>query len=100
MNPPGDFEVSVSGVTRELLIRLHDQAAEAGLRLEFLAAVRAVLSRLRANPDEFGEELFDLRVLRLTVKVGVVLPAAVEFVVIPERRLVVVRTFRFVPPGA
>ncbi len=47
----------------------------------------------------FGEELFDLRGLRLTIKVGVVLPIAVEFGIYEERRQVFVRDFRYVSPG-
>jgi hypothetical protein len=43
--------------------------------------------------------VFDLRTLGLTVKVGVVLPVTVEFAAYPERRLVFVRTFRYVRPG-
>lgn len=99
MNPPGNYEVSISGATRELIVRLYDTAATAGLRSEFLAALRTVLARLRIDPINFGEEVLDLRVMRLTIKVGVVLPVAVEFGIYPARRLVLVRTFRFVPPG-
>jgi hypothetical protein len=55
---------------------------------------------LRTDPTTYGEELFDLRVMQLTIKVGVALPLAVEFGVYLERRQVWVRTFRFVQPGA
>jgi hypothetical protein len=99
MNPPGDFEVSISGATRDLLFRLRERATAAGLRDEFLAALRTILTRLRTDPTDYGEEVFDLRVLQLTIKVGVELPVAVEFGVYPDRRQVLVRTFRFVPPG-
>lgn len=63
MNPAGDFEVSISGATRELLVRLRDQAAAMGLRNEFFAALRMILARLRTDPVTYGEELFDLRVM-------------------------------------
>jgi hypothetical protein len=101
MNPSDDsgYQVSISGAVRELLIRLTDTATASGLRDEFLAALRLISERLRTDPVSFGEEVFDLSGLRLTVKVGVVLPIAVEFAVYPDRRLVFVRTFRYVPPG-
>jgi hypothetical protein len=99
MTPGPEFEVSISGAVRERLVRAHDEAAAAGKRAEFLAALRTVSERLRTDPATFGEELFDLRALRLTVRVAAVLPLAVEFGVYVERRLVFVRTFRYIPPG-
>lgn len=101
MTPPPDpdFTVSISAAVRDRLIRAHDEAAAAGQRAEFLTALRAVAQRLRADPVTLGEELFDLRALRLTVKVAAVLPLAVEFGVYADRRLVFVRTFRYIPPG-
>lgn len=101
MNPPPGpgYEVSVSAAVRELLVRLHDQATAAGRRAEFLVALRTITARLRAEPRTFGEEVFDLPALRLTVKVAVVLPLAVEFAVHPDRPVVFVRTFRYLPPG-
>jgi hypothetical protein len=101
MTPPPDpgFEVSISGATRELLTRLHDAAAADGRKPDFLAALRTISQRLRTDPVSFGEELFDLQSLRLTVKAAVVLPLAVEFGVYAGRRLVFVRTFRYITPG-
>jgi hypothetical protein len=101
MNPPADpgFQVSISGAVRELLVRLHEQAARAGDREGFLSALRTITERLQTDPVNFGEELFDLRALRLTVRVGIVLPVVVEFGVYLDRRVVFVRTFRYLPPG-
>jgi hypothetical protein len=102
MNPPSPgpgFEVSISGTTRELLVRLHDEATTDGRRAEFLTALRSISTRLQTDPVTFGEELFDLRGLQLTVKVAAVLPLAVEFGVYLERRLVFVRTFRYIRPS-
>lgn len=100
MNPPDPgFNVSMSGATRERLDRLHARAAADGRRAEFLASLQTILERLRDEPVSFGEELYDLHALRLTIKLGVVLPVVVEFGVYPDRRLVIVREFRYVPPG-
>jgi hypothetical protein len=49
MSPPDDFDVSISGATRDLLFRLRDQATAAGLRDEFLIALRTILARLRTD---------------------------------------------------
>lgn len=100
MTPPPDpgYAVPISVAVRDLLARLHDEAATRG-RAEFLSALQAISQRLRTDPVTFGEEVFDLRGLHLTIKVAVVLPLVVEFGVYPERRMVFVRTFRYIPPG-
>jgi hypothetical protein len=99
MTPEPEYEVSISGAVRERLIRAHDEATAAGKQAEFLAALRTISLRLRTDPTAFGKELFDLRAMRLTVRVPPVLPLAVEFGVYVERRLVFVRSIRFIPPG-
>lgn len=91
---PG-YEVPLSGAIQELLFRLLTKADADGRRLEFLA-FKAVAQRLCTEPEAFGEEVFDLAALHLTIKVGVILPLAVEFGVHSERRLVIIRTFRYV----
>ncbi len=47
-----------------------------------------------ADPITCGEEVFDLQVLHLPVKVGIILPIAAEFAVYPERGLVFIRIFQ------
>jgi hypothetical protein len=101
MNPPPDpeYDVPISGAVRDLLTRLQDEAVAAGRRGPFLAALNSISRRLRTDPATFGEEVFDLRALRLTIRVAVVIPLAVEFGVYPDRRLVFVRTFRYIRAG-
>lgn len=94
-----DFVVSMSAATAEELRRLAAEADGDGLGAEFRAALRSMFDRLRTTPRTFGEELFDLRAMGLTVRLAVVLPAVVEFGVYPDRRLVFARAFRYVPPA-
>ena len=98
MNPPSEppYQVALSGAIRELLVQLHESAAADGRRDEFLAALRNIDARLRTDPATFGEEVFDLLALQLTVRVGIVLPLAVEFAVYPQQRFVYIRTFRYI----
>ena len=98
-SPEPDYDVPISGAIRELLIRLHDTAAANGQRDDFLSALRTISTRLKTDPNTFGEELFDLKVLRLTVKMGLVLPLSVEFAVYQKQRSVFIRNFRYIPPG-
>jgi hypothetical protein len=97
--PPPGYKVSISAATRELLTRLHQEAAGDGQRNQFLTALRTIFERLRTEPAILGEALFDLRELRFTVRLGVLLPLAVEFGVSPEQGIVFVRTFRYIPPA-
>lgn len=94
---PPEFEVSMSFATRELLRGAFNAARSDGRGADFVTALRTMLNRLQSNPIEFGEELFDLRSLNLTVKIAVVLPIVVEFGLYTERRLVFIRTFRYLP---
>lgn len=99
MSEDAPFRVPITGALRERLIQIGEEARAAGLHKQFLASIRMVSDRLRFNPLQFGEEIFDLKALKLTVRVGVALPVAVEFGVYLEQHLVIVRSFRFVPPG-
>ena len=90
------YEVPLSGAMQELLFRLVNEADADGLRSEFLAAFKTISQLLCMDPESFGEEVFDLAALHLTIKVGVILPLAVEFGVHSSRRLVIIRSFRYV----
>lgn len=94
-----EFSVNMSSATRERLTELQLRAATDGLRAQFLAALRMILDRLRADPTSYGEELFDLKVMQLTIKVAVEYPVAVEFGVYTESRQVLVRSFRYLAVG-
>lgn len=99
MNPTPGFEVGISGAIREKLVRLGRHAALDERGAKFLAAVRDILARIHSDPVTFGEELFDLRAMQLTIKIAVRYPLAVEFGVYPDRRQVVVRTFHYLTPA-
>ena len=98
MNPEPEFEVGISGAMRERVVRLHRHAVVDERGDEFLAALDAIIARLRADPTSYGEELFDLRVMKVTIKVAVRYPVMVEFAVYPDRRQVLVRTLRYLGP--
>ena len=59
-------------------------------------SLRAVGRLVSLNREVASETL---PALRLTVKLAVMLPIVVEFGVYPDRRMVFVRAFRYVPPG-
>jgi hypothetical protein len=98
MSPGQPFDVPVSGAVADLVRRLHDEAVRDGRAAEFLSALRAITDQLRTSADTFGEELFDLPGLGLTVRVAVVLPLAVRFTVHPGR-LVTIGSVTYRRPG-
>jgi hypothetical protein len=100
MNPPGPRHfVSVSPAVRERLRQESVAAATDGRLAPFLTALRVATQRLEDDPTVFGEELYDLPALQLTVRIGVILPLAVEFAPHATQPIVFVRSFRYVVPG-
>ena len=99
MTPDSRFLVPLSGAVSELVRRLHEEAAQDGRGAEFVSAFRTITTRLRAAADTFGEELYDLPRLRLTVRFGCVLPVSVRYTVHPAQRLVTIIRFEYVRPG-
>jgi hypothetical protein len=99
MSPNPRFDVPLSGAVAALVHQLHGDATRDGRGDEYVSAFRTITSRLRAAADTFGEELFDLPRLGLTVRVGCVLPLSVRFTVHPTERLVTVITFEYIRRG-
>lgn len=93
------FRLSMSPMTAERIRRLSDLAAADHQMDAFITALRHIDSRLRNDPLNFGEELFDLRQYPATVKLAVRLPIAIEFGVFPEQRIVLIRSFDYLKPG-
>jgi len=91
---PLRYAVEMSHQTRDELKGLHRRAADRGEGPEFVAAARQAIERLRNAPLEFGEPLFRLPVLKLSVRQGVIRPLVVDFAVHEERRLVFIRGFK------
>ncbi len=92
------FRVSMSAAIGQHLRRLSDQAMADRQLDGFLTALRHIDNRLRNDPFNFGEELFDLRQPRATVKMAIWLPIVVDFGVYPDQRIVLIRGFRYLAP--
>jgi hypothetical protein len=88
------YEVKFSQNIKEIIIRLHLQEAARGEGQRFLEALRIIHHRLRRDALNFGEPLFRLRALRLTVYQAVVTPVVVVYVVHEEKPLVFLKDVR------
>jgi hypothetical protein len=94
------FKVSVSGQIKQTIKTLHQKAAARGHGKQFLAAFRAIYQHLRTDPREFGDPLFQLPALKLTVFQAVVAPAVVHYAVHQAMPLVIVRNVRLFGLGS
>ena len=79
------YDVRQSEQNKKELLRLHSEFAQRGEGKIFVTPVRQVFTRLRADPVNFGEPLFRLPALKLTVYHVVVARLVVEYGVHDER---------------
>jgi hypothetical protein len=95
--PPADegaprYEVHCSGVVAQRLRDLQREASRAGRGEELLAAFRAIVARLQADPHELGEPLFRLPVLRMQVRCVAILPLVLDYAVCEDRPAVFIKS--------
>jgi len=91
---PFVFHVALSEKSKGILKAQHRKAALAGTGNKFISSLRQVHDRLRTDPKDFGEPLYRLPALRLTVFQAVVAPLVVIYGVHEEKSLVLVQTFK------
>ncbi|MHB1426642.1 MAG: hypothetical protein ACYC3I_26065 [Gemmataceae bacterium] len=88
------FQIAFSGVIAETIRQLQRRASRQGRGEEFLLALRAVVDRLHHDPNEFGEPLYRLPVLRTGVRCAVIRPLSIDFAVCEDRPLVFIKAVR------
>ena len=88
------YEVHNSALIAQAFLRLQRQAAREGRGEELLQATRAVHERLRDNPTEFGEPLYQLPALRMSVRCAIVRPLVIDFAVCEDRPVVFIKAVR------
>jgi hypothetical protein len=66
---------------------------------EFIAAMRKILNRLQTSPANFGEAIFRLYSLRMTVRTAVVRPVFIDFGVWEEGGFVFIRSIKLLGAG-
>ena len=90
----GGYEVHNSGLIAEDFLQLQQEATQQGRGEDLLRATRAVYERLRLDPNEFGEPLYRLAVLRMWVRCAVIRPLSIDFAVCEDRPLVFIKAVR------
>lgn len=88
------FQISFSATIAESIRQEQRRASRQGRGEEFLLTLRAVVDRLHHDPNEFGEPLYRLSVLRMQVRCAVVRPLYINFAVCEDRPLVFIRAVK------
>ena len=97
-NGKSGYEVHNSAAINQEFRRLQRRAARQGRGEDFLRAARAIYDRLRHNPNEFGEPLYRLSVLRMQVRSAVIQPLHIDFAICEDRPLVFIMTIKLLSP--
>ena len=90
----GGYEVHNSTAIARAFLQLQQQAVQQGRGEELLRAARLVYERLRQDPNEFGEPLYRLPVLRMRVRCAVIRPLSVDYAVCEDRPLVFIKAVK------
>jgi hypothetical protein len=97
--PDGFWTVRCSSVIADRLRQIQAKANRQGRGKKAVDAIRKILYRLRTAPQEFGEPLYRLPVLKMQIRQAVIRPLAVNFGVCEEQPLVFLNGIRLLGPG-
>lgn len=89
------YEVSISGAVRQRLQELKEVAEAQGNGPAFVEAFKAIVRRLQTDPNEFGEPTNELNEARLTKRIGIIPPLAVDYGVHWSRPVVFLTGLRY-----
>jgi hypothetical protein len=88
------FKIDVSGAVRAQLRALLVKSREKGIESAMTDAFQRIERRLLNDPSEAGEPLYTLGPPQIAMRVIAVSPLVVEYGVMEEQRVVLVRSFR------
>src|SRR6476619_5441590 len=94
LNGSRRYRIEFSGTVRDQLISCQQKASMEGRGAEFIAAMRKILNRLQTSPANFGEAIFRLYSLRMTIRTAVVRPVFIDFGVWEEGGFVFIRSIK------
>ena len=77
-NGPPEFKVVLAYYLKQHADRLHDAAEKQGLGTRFIETLKVIEESLRRDPRHFGDPVFRLPALKLTIFIRAVFPLAVR----------------------
>ncbi|MFO0966605.1 MAG: hypothetical protein U0793_13610 [Gemmataceae bacterium] len=86
MSQPGNgkplsYRVVLSGTLQERTHELHERARLLGLADDFLASLKALVTRLKASPQEVGEPLYRAAALGMIIHAVIRPPLVMHFAI-------------------
>jgi len=90
------FHVSAIGPASEAYRDIQRRAELAGGSDRVEAVFREIVRRLKYDPREFGEPMYELRVMHMQVRKAAIDPLYVEYGVHNEQPVVVIRRVRWI----
>ena len=91
---PPLYRAIMAEQTKTKLKQLHQQALQRGKGQQFLDALRQIVQQLRDNPLAFGEPLYRLPLLQLSVRQAMIAPLVVDYAVHEIQALVFISGFK------
>lgn len=90
----GPFKIDISGAVEVQLRALLVKSRKKGIESEMIDAFRRIKRRLLNDPGEAGEPLYTLGPPRIALRLIAIAPLVVEYGVMEEQHVVLVRGFR------
>jgi len=89
--PPIEYSIGVTGNANAELLAITRDAKDDGRGEKVEEAYVAILARLRFGPVAFGEPLYRVQKMGMTIRCAVIMPLYVEYGVHDTRPVVVIR---------
>lgn len=94
------YSLGSAGIATAQLEEILAAATAAGTQDAEIAAMTEIMAILRSEPKHFGEPLYHLRSMGMTIRCAVILPLYVEYGVHEEQPVVVIRRVLYLTAGA
>lgn len=91
--PHPRYSLGTTGIARSQLKAIVAVAGQTDSEDSVAAALRVIRDRLESDPGEFGEPLYHVASLRMSIRCAAVAPLYVEYGLHDEKPVVVIRRY-------
>ena len=91
--PQPQFSVDTAGLAESQLLAIVGAAVKIGRHHLILPALKTIRLRLQTSPAEFGEPLYHIAKMKVTIYCAAVVPLYVEYGLHDENPVVMIRRF-------
>jgi len=90
-HPTSKYSVSLTGPANAKLVRIGEAATSLGIGKLIRKVYRRVLLRLKSDAADFGEPLYRIQSMRMTIRCAAVTPLYIEYGIHDVQPIVVIR---------